>query len=387
MKRIFTFSLALVSLFLFIPVASALVYNVTVPAGTEACFIAGNMNGWNTSADRMTKVDATHFTLELPAALATDSFKYCSGPDFKYVEKTDAGIDLAKNRGWKSADVVANWAAVYKTSFEKDVIIDVLVPLTTVECYIVSSANNWASPDAAHKMTKVATLAEGYDFSITVHTLDTTTFQYRFCAGPAWSYQQTSTTNFNYMTDGAVAVVTSFTAIFDPAKTGTIHIIATVPAGTARVWIMGDFIGWSWNNLVEATKNVDGTFSFAIPLVQSIEYKLYNSTDWAHVEVDALGVEVGNRKAAYPAGATTSITVIGWKAATSVSIPSADNYKIYTLNNSIVVEGVNSQIDIIDLSGRKLQSQKLTGNFTSNALKSGLYIVRVDGATKKVIVK
>ena len=122
-------------------------------------------------------------------------------------------------------------------------------------------------------------------------------------------------------------------------------------------------------------------------MVQSIEYKLYNGPDWGHVEVDALGKEVATRKAAYPAGANTSITVIGWKATTSVSIPSADNYKIYTLNNSIVVEGVTSQIDIIDLSGRKLQSQKFTGNFTSNVLKSGLYIVRVDGATKKVIVK
>ena len=386
MKRIFTFGIALMGMFAVMQNASALIYNVTVPVGTEACFIAGNMNGWNTSADRMTKVDATHYTLDLPAALVTDSFKYCSGPDFKYVEKTDLGVDLAKNRGWKSADVVAKWAAVYKTTYEKDVTIDVLTPLTTVECYIVGNTNNWASPDLAHKMTKVATQVDGIDFSITVHTLDTTTLQFRFCAGPAWSYQQTSTTNFNYFTDGAVVIVTAFKAIYDPAKTGTININATVPTGTSKVWIMGDFIGWKWSTLVEGTKNADGTFSFAIPMVQSIEYKLYNGTDWAHVEVDALSVEVGNRKAAYPAGANTNITVIGWKTPTAVSKVNADNYKMYSIGKTIVVEGVTSQVEIIDLNGRRIQSQKIVGNFVSKNLNAGLYIVRVDGATKKVSV-
>ena len=388
MKKTFTYFVALMSLFAMIQNVSALVYNVTVPAGTEACFIAGNMNGWSPSANRMTKVDATHYTLELPNALLTDSFKYCSGPDWKYVEKDIAGNDLAKNRGWKSDDVVANWGSVYLTAFEKNVMIDVLVPLTTIDCYIVGSFANWASPDPAYKMTKVATTADGIDFSITVHTLDTTTMEFKFCAGPAWSYQQTVTANFNYMKDGGVVVVTAFNAIFDPSKTGTINIKATVPAGTAKVWIMGDFIGWSWNNLVEGTKNNDGTFSFSIPLVQSIEYKLYDSPDWNHVEVDATGTEVANRKATYPTDTNLNVTVIGWKTAIA-GIPTLDanNYNIYSLDQSIVVEGVTSRIDIIDLTGRILQSQKLTGNFTSKVLKSGLYIVRVDEATKKVIVK
>ena len=387
MKKIFTLSIALLSMFATMQNVSALVYNVTVPAGTEACYLAGNMNGWSPSANKMTKVDATHYTLELPNALLTDSFKYCSGPDWKYVEKDIAGNDLAKNRGYHDADVVAKWGSLYLTSFEKDVKIDVLVPLATVECYIVGSFANWASPDAAFKMTKVATTADGIDFSITVHTIDTTTLEFKFCAGPAWSYQQTVTANFNYMKDGGVVVVTAFNAIFDPSKTGTINITATVPTGTGKVWIMGDFIGWNWSNLVEGTKNLDGTFSFSIPLVQSIEFKLYNAPDWGHVEVDALGVEVANRKAAYPADANLSVTVIGWKAATGVSnLFDANKYKIYSIGRTIVVEGVTSKIEIIDMSGKLIQSQKLVGKFSSGVLNSGLYIVRVDGATRKVSV-
>ena len=66
MKRIFTFAIALMSLFAMQQKASALVYTVTVPAGTNACVIAGNfpapMN-WapDNAGGKMTKVDANKF--------------------------------------------------------------------------------------------------------------------------------------------------------------------------------------------------------------------------------------------------------------------------------------------------------------------------------------
>jgi hypothetical protein len=388
MKKIFTFVVALMGLFAVVQNASALVYNVTVPVGTQACFLVGDMNGWNTAANPMTKVDATHFTLDLSTAKATDGYKYCGGPDWKYEEKTAGGTTLPANRTWAAADVVANWSAVYLTAYEKDITIDVLVPATTIECYIVGNFNNWISPSAATKMTKVSTTADGIDFSIKIHTLDTTTLQFKFCAGPAWSYQQTVSANFNYMTSGAVVIVTSFTAIYDPAKTGTINITATVPA-TSEVWIMGDFLGWDMTKAVKGTKNANGTWGFSIPMVMTIQYRLYNHNDWGFAEVGQADptVDLPNRNAVYPADANSAITVYAWKQAfTAIQQVDANKYKIYTNGKSIVVEGVTSQIDIIDISGRLIQSQKLVGKFASNDLKSGFYIVRVDGATTKVSV-
>jgi hypothetical protein len=390
MKKTFTLFAALLSVFVISQSAWALTYNVTVPVGTEACFIAGDMNGWNTSSNRMTKVDATHFTITLATAATTDGYKYVCGPDWKYQEKDAAGNDLAANRTWTATDVVLNWGAVYHTGYEKDVVIDVLTPSTTVQCYIVGNFNNWASPSSATIMTKVGTTVDGVEFSTTIHTLDTTTLEYKFCAGPAWSYQQTNATNFKYMTDGGTVIVTAFNAIYDPAKTGTITITATVPAGTSSVWIQGDFLGWNFNNGTGGApmvKNANGTFTYAAELVQNIEYKLYNGQDWKYVEVDALGVEVTNRKAAYPGDATTNITVIGWKTPNAVSEINMDNYKIYTKNHSLVVEGVTRQVEVFDISGRLLQNQKMTGTFVSNNLISGLYILRVDGATKKVSLR
>ena len=45
---------------------NALIYNVTVPNGTKACYIAGEMNNWSQQA--MNKVDNTLYTLEITSA-------------------------------------------------------------------------------------------------------------------------------------------------------------------------------------------------------------------------------------------------------------------------------------------------------------------------------
>ena len=87
-----------------------LTYSVTVPAGTNACYIAGEMNSW--SHVEMTKVSDTHYTLEIVGATQAMKYKYCSGPDWAYVEKTATGEEL-QDRTYSANDVVAAWAAVY----------------------------------------------------------------------------------------------------------------------------------------------------------------------------------------------------------------------------------------------------------------------------------
>jgi hypothetical protein len=106
MKKIFTFFAAIVCAMSM----SALTYNVTVPTGTNACYIAGEMNGW--SQQEMTKVDDTHYTLELADATEAMKYKYCSGPGWAYVEKTADGGEVA-DRAYTTDDVVEAWAAVY----------------------------------------------------------------------------------------------------------------------------------------------------------------------------------------------------------------------------------------------------------------------------------
>lgn len=242
-------------------------------------------------------------------------------------------------------------------------------------------------------MNFVSEDVNGKIFSKTVHSLDAFNMEFKFCAGPAWSYEQTDpSTNYKYGTteNSTAVVVNAFKAIFDPDKTGTINITATVPAGTDSVWIMGDFLGWNMGNAMKATKNQDGTFSFAIPMVMSIEYRLYNKPDWGYPEVGEAdpAKELPNRSAVYPADANTNITVWGWlKNISGLPLINFDEYKVYSKDSRVVVEGVKSTVRVFDMSGRMIESQIINGTFSSRNLSSGLYILRVDDAVTKIAVQ
>lgn len=98
-------------------VANALTYNVTVPEGTNVCYIVGEPTGWKHTA--MTNVTETSYTITLDEATETQEYKYCSGPDWAYVEKGAAGEEIS-NRTYSESDVVATWAAVYDPSAAKE---------------------------------------------------------------------------------------------------------------------------------------------------------------------------------------------------------------------------------------------------------------------------
>ena len=82
-------------------------YNVTVPPGTPACYIAGAMNGWSHQA--MTKVDETHYTITIEGAQKTQEYKYSASNNWDLVELNEDGSEKS-NRTWTENDVVAKWA-------------------------------------------------------------------------------------------------------------------------------------------------------------------------------------------------------------------------------------------------------------------------------------
>jgi hypothetical protein len=430
MKRIFTFAIALMSLFSTVQLASAanVTFNVTVPAGTNACWIVGNFNGWNNNDKKMTMVDATHYTITMDdttwgldkgvqVTTANIQYKYLSGGgDWAYVEKHANGDEIRANRvytgtneyvdpngvnpsetaiGTNGVDVVAKWATVWADipPLPLNVTIDVLVPAGTIQCYIVGTFNNWAGPTApvdSVKMVKIATNDDGtMIFEKKIFTADANKLSYHFCSGPDWSYEQKTPTG-DYKYPEIAPIVTEWKKIYDPAKLGTVVVTITVPANTAEVWSVGSFQGWSMDNAVACTKNTDGTFTFTVNNTGGFEYKLFNKKDnsWGYNAIDATGKDIPNTVVSYPADAASAVTVVAWKQSLSAVQPiNMDNYRIYTANHSVVVEGVTSQVDVFDASGRSVQSQKVVGTFSSKNLSSGLYIIRVDGATTKVSLR
>ena len=195
-------------------------YNVTVPAGTKACYIAGEMNTW--SFTEMTKVDETHYTITIADATTAMKYKYCSGPSWDYVEMQANGVTDVQDRTYSANDVVESWKAVYEPAGEEPgddpvvepetgVTYNVTVPVGTKACYIAGEMNTWSFTE----MTKV----DETHYTITIADA-TTAMKYKYCSGPSWDYvemQANGVTDVQDRTYSANDVVESWKAVYEPA--------------------------------------------------------------------------------------------------------------------------------------------------------------------------
>jgi hypothetical protein len=366
---------------------------VTVPDTVIVCYAAGTFNNWNPSANPMIKIsDAPKmFSLEFTVEGSADSvqYKFLAGPDWKYQQKASANFLFIDDSATAAVDT---FMAIYDTNQAKNVTIDVLVPKEVVQLNLTGTFNNW-NP-VSDPMEKVDSTSNGKEFMLEIHTMDTTTLEFKFIAGPGWPYEQKNSNNYVYMVDGGTVVCDSFKLIYDPAKVGDITInITSVPEGTPAVWLIGSWgNGWQLGEAIQATDNGDGTYTAVIPQVADIEYKCWNYPDWQYEEAaDTAGTTVPNRIASFESGPVFNITVEFWKEVygnpTVIKEPVAVNYRLYTTNGTIVVEGVTSNVTIFDLYGHMIQNVRAKGTFVSQTLRTGLYIIRVDNKAQKVVVR
>gem|GEM_PF-890448 len=435
---------------------NGLKYTVKVPAGTNACYLTGQMNDWSATANPMTKVDATHYTITLTNALTSQEYLYLCGPDWQYEECGADGITSIPNRTYSEADEVIAWKAIYVPA---GFTYNVTVPPGTAECKIEGAMNGWVSSP----MTKI----DATHYSITYPSaLATDDYVYRTVGDVKesvaadglvkrddrtdWTANDVVLGWYNMMIKYNVTVPPGTTAcsietqmnewatvpmkmvdathytldmVNDTLSPGYYHIYRTV--GDVKETVAADGLvrrqdrtKWTANDVVLGWYNMMLMYNVTVPVgttACSIETQM---NDWAIVPmtmVDATHYRlsmvndtlspgyyhiyrtVGNVKETTDAAGlnrredrthwTPMDIVIGWYGLmTSVKELTMDNHKIYTEYGSIVVEGVRSRIELFDMSGRAVQTQKLKGKFVSESLKSGLYIIRVDGVTKKVAV-
>ena len=237
------------------------VYNVTVPEGTKACYIAGAMNGW--SQEEMTKVDDTHYTISIKGATTEMKYKYCSGPSWDYVEMQADGVTDVQDRTYSENDVVEAWKAVYAPGEEPGeepgedpepstgVTYNVTVPAGTNACYIAGEMNNWSHIE----MTKI----DDTHYTLTVADA-TTAMKYKYCSGPSWDYVEMRADGVTDVQDRTYSendVVEAWKAVYapgeepgedpidpNPGETKDITVKAKVPAEwtdviTVWVWATG----------------------------------------------------------------------------------------------------------------------------------------------------
>ena len=256
-----------------------LTYNVTVPAETKVCYIAGEMNGWTQQA--MTKIDNTHYSINIPGATTSMQYKYCSGPGWVYVENTANG----NNRPYTANDIVTSWSQVYDPSvIPVDVTYNVTVPTGTFTCYFVGGSTNWAHQE----MIKV----DATHFRITVNTA--TPNAYKYCSGPDWKYEELdasgqSIADRDYQTSD---VVIQWKEIYIPASAGTSYNV-TVPSGTKACYIAGEMNSWTQQPMIK----VDDTH-YKLTIVGATtaqKYKYCSGPDWSYEELNADNTKVPDR--------------------------------------------------------------------------------------------
>jgi PKD repeat protein len=287
--------------------------NIAVPAGTVEVFVAWSYNGWDlqTAIKAIRNSDGT-FTAILPQV---DSVQYkclSFNADWSYVEKDSIGNDInnrTANFSVSSVEniMVANWGNLYQPT----VTIDVTVPASVNQVFLPGSYNGW-NP-AANQMAQIDSTGAGKKFEATI-LADTSTLEFKFCAGPSFYYQQDSVqykANFNYITDGGNITVNSFDPIIPTVGDITINI--SVPAGTVEVFVAGSYNGWDLQTAIKAFRNSDGTFTAIIPQVDSVQYKCLSfNADWSYVEKDSIGNDINNRTANFSTSSVENIIVANW---------------------------------------------------------------------------
>ena len=286
---------------------SAVTYNVTVPAGTKACYIAGGMNSW--SFTEMTKVDDTHYTLDLPSATEAMKYKYCSGPGWAYVEKDASGNEIG-DRSYSAADVVAKWASVYEPSAtqepkeEKDITVKAKVPAAWTK-----TITAWVWPTGGEGK-EVTPTKEGDWYVYTEHCAELNII---FKNGAGWNGDANQTVDITVSESTCIEITAgtnkaTYTIVDcednpseepgdDPVvtpdpETGVAYTV-TVPAGTKACYIAGEMNSWSFT---EMTK-IDATH-YTVTLAEATEamgYKYCSGPGWAYVELTEEDGEVANR--------------------------------------------------------------------------------------------
>lgn len=281
--------------------AMALTYNVTVPAGTNACYIAGDMNGW--SHQEMTKVDDTHYTIDIAGANESQGYKYCSGPGWDYVEKDANGGELS-NRTYSADDVVAKWNKVYQPSapVEKPEG-DITIYLEKASAYATTYLYAWEGADLGSWPGMVMSETETVNnVEYLKHTFVAPEKAINIIFNDNGGNQTnditgvTKTTYYRLNSTSGRTDVTVITPTDTPETPESLTYNVTVPEGTPLCYIVGAFNNWDVANAPLMTKVDDTHYTITLDNVtKASEYKYTCGQSWDYVEQKAGGIDIDNR--------------------------------------------------------------------------------------------
>lgn len=297
--------------------SECLTYNVTVPEGTPAVYIAGEFFEW--SFAQMEKVDDTHYTICIEGATENHGYKFCYENNWNAVEKAANGIDDVPNRTYSEENVVAAWNGIGLNY-------TVNVPDGTPEVYIFRVYDNSGNADF-YKMNKSddnqftlfingATADQCYMYFSAIDESELLN-QYREvdAQGNLMSCRQHSDLD----------VVAGWAGM----PTTTLTYTVTVPQWTPQVFISGDFNNWTFQPM---EKVEDGLFSVTIEnTTANMGYKYLWQADWNYREI--YGDDSTNDNRHYSSNDEVTL----WRTDASVALEPKANDLVYTGEAQILI--------------------------------------------------
>ena len=404
--------------------ANALVYNVTVPTGTKACYIAGDMTSW--AHQEMTKLDDTHYTIDIPSANQTHGYKYSSGPGWEYVEKTAEGQEMG-NRTYSANDVVADWAKVYEPGV---VIPD--IPAGT-KLYLKPNAN-WLSNNARFAvyffkntdntwvdMTLVDASQNIYEVIVPAGTWNTLIFcrmnpdytenQWNSGVEGAPQYVWSQTANLNYdeinnlyaINENADEWSAGEWEIYTPVEPSEgITVKVQIPEGLSYwndengvyfyVWTTGE------GTFIPATDEGNRWYSYSTESTP-FNFIVVNGSNWPNGTANqTVNMENVTASACYVLANGEQIEENGdsWKKTlTATDCPSespstiveiTENAPLFTINGRTLNVSMDNEaeISIYTISGQMIE-HTVASNFTRE-MQQGVYVVRIGNQAQKLVV-
>ena len=262
-------------------------YNVTVPVGTNACYIAGEMNGW--SQQEMTKVDETHYTIIIATATTAMKYKYCSGPDWAYVEMQADGVTDVQDRTYSANDVVESWKAVYNPNGSenpdpnpepKDIIVKAKMPSHWTE-----TITAWVWETGNEGEVVVPTKDNDW-YVVSAHC---SALNVIFRNGTDWSTKSNQTEDITLLESACIQIDQVDTLLATYTQIDCEGSI--LPSDTIEVYTIAgvtSLVGVNWDptaTINDMTKQEDGTYTLLkenLKLVADMpyEYKVVKNHAW-----------------------------------------------------------------------------------------------------------
>ena len=385
--------------------ANALVYNVAVPAETKACYIAGEMNDW--SFTEMTKVDDTHYTVDIVDATEVQKYKYCSGPDWSYVEKTAENKDV-DDRSYSTSDVVAKWATVYDPGVGEQRA-DVTVRIQAASIPTIwwwgggiagaDQSYTWETKPAMNAMADVAGWYEWTFENVNVAI----GVSYKIVIDGQESPELNAKEDVCLDASFAATDCPSTEEPEEPVEPGeSITVKVQVPSEGLSSWDATAgvyFYVWTTGegSFTQATDEGNNWYSYTSE-GSPINFIVVNGSSWDALAGDARRQSVNMENVAESAcyvmaNGTETEGVSDWNKVLTVTdcpeesaIMEAETEHLFTINGRTLLISLDqeAEVAIYNVNGQ-LMEHTFTNDY-SRFMQQGVYIVRINRETRKVVI-